>query len=308
MSVSLLWQHWSFDPFIVVVAVLVALHQVGLRRLTSRSRPERAASQRRQALLYYLGLALLLISVASPIDYWSDVYFSVHMVQHLLIMFAAPVLVVVGAPWLPYARVLPGLARRGAGRGLQRTRAWRRNRTVQAVTNPWAVFVFFNVIMVLWHFPGPFDLADRNQIVHIWLMHSSMFIAGVLFWREIAGSYPMRPRLNGWQRIGILVATNIVMWFLAIGLGMLATKPWYAPYTQLTGTGISPLADQRIGAGLLWICGDFWAWPALSHIFRHDLLRERKARAAEQAVEEAAILEAATQGALAAEPVETGSF
>lgn len=299
-SVTTVWHHWSLDPFILVVAVLVAVHQVGLRRLTSRSRPERAAAQRNQAALYYAGLGLLLISVISPIDYWSDVYFSIHMIQHLLIMFAAPILVVAGAPWLPYARVLPRRARLGAGRGLQRTRGWWRGGLAQKVWNPWVVIVLFNFIMVLWHVPGPFDLADRNLAVHIWLMHGSLFVAGVLFWREIIGSYPMRPRLNAWQRIGAIVGTNIVMWFLAIALGMLASKPWYAPYAQLSGTALSPLADQRIGAGLLWICGDFWAWPALSHIVRHDLLRERRARAAEEAAMQESIV---AEGGIAAEPV-----
>src|SRR5215510_13688500 len=89
---SYLTDHWSFDPFLVVVAVLVIWHEIGLARLARRSRPERTRERRRRSLLFYAGLAVLLLTVASPIDYWADGYFFVHMLQHLLLMFAAPTL------------------------------------------------------------------------------------------------------------------------------------------------------------------------------------------------------------------------
>ena len=95
---SYLIDHWSFDPFLIVVLVLVAWHEIGLARLARRSRPERTRQRQARSLWFYAGLAVLLISVESPIDYWSDDYFFVHMFQHLLLMFAAPTLVVAGAP------------------------------------------------------------------------------------------------------------------------------------------------------------------------------------------------------------------
>ena len=47
------------------------------------------------------GLAVLLVAVMSPIDYWSDSYFWVHIVQHLMLMFAAPAPIVAGRPLAP---------------------------------------------------------------------------------------------------------------------------------------------------------------------------------------------------------------
>jgi putative membrane protein len=108
--------HWSFDPFLIVVVAVVIWHEIGLARLAQRSRPERTRQRRRRSWFFYGGLAVLLLAVQSPVDYWADDYFFVHMFQHLLLMFAAPTLVVVGAPWQPLldgllgarARQLPG--------------------------------------------------------------------------------------------------------------------------------------------------------------------------------------------------------
>ena len=77
---SYLVQNWSFDPFVVVVAVIVVLHEFGLANLRRRSVAERTRRRRHKALLFYAGLAMLLLAVVSPIDYWADDYFFVHMI------------------------------------------------------------------------------------------------------------------------------------------------------------------------------------------------------------------------------------
>src|ERR1700685_4735823 len=105
---SYLLDHWSFDPFLILAIIVAGWHEVGLWRLARRSRPERTRERRLRPLWFYGGLAVLLIAVESPIDYWADSYFMVHMVQHLLLMFAAPSLVVAGAPGQPLLDALPG--------------------------------------------------------------------------------------------------------------------------------------------------------------------------------------------------------
>ncbi len=266
---SYLVDHWSFDPFLIVVAVLVIWHEIGLARLARRSRPERTVQRRRRSWLFYAGLAMLLLSVVSPVDYWADGYFFVHMLQHMLLMFAAPTLVVAGAPWQPLLAGLPGRTGQAVTRGTLRG-GW--SRPLRAVAGfllrPWVSVTLFSLVMIAWHVPALLDLAQDNQYVHIWLMHGTFFTAGVLFWLQFIPSPPFRRRMLLPAQAVALVATNVVMWVLAMSMSILTQVSWYSVYNHAPGVTLAPFADQQIGAAILWVCGDFWAIPALIMVVR----------------------------------------
>lgn len=266
----LLLQHWSFDPFLIVVAAIVVLHEVGLHHLAQRSASAaRTRARRQRSVAFYGGLAVLLLAVASPIDYWSYRYFWIHMMQHLLLMFGAPMLIVAGAPWLVLVHGLPVGVRRRVGRAFLLARWARPVRALgRVLISPLFAVLFFNVVMVAWHLPVLFDLAERNQAVHIWLMHASFFLAGVLFWLQFMPSYPFRPQMTAPQRVAGLFGTNCVMFVLAMAMSLFATHSWYVVYDHVPGVSLNPLAGQQIGAGILWVCGDFWCAPYLIKAIR----------------------------------------
>jgi putative membrane protein len=270
-----LTQHWSFDPFLTVAIVLAVWLEIGLARLARRSALELTRQRRLRSIWFYAGLGVLLIAVESPIDYWANDYFFMHMVQHLLLMFAAPTMLVASAPWQPLLAALPGqvdqdattpVAAGGWSRPLRAVVGW--------LLRPWVSIVTFNVVMLAWHLPALLDLAERNQFVRIWLMHSTFFLAGILFWLQFIPSPPFRRKMPLSSQAMALAGTNIVMWVLAMSMSILASGTWYPVYSHIPGVTLPPLADQEIGAGILWICGDLWAIPALIYVVRRLLHEE----------------------------------
>jgi putative membrane protein len=282
---SYLVDHWSFDPFLILALVVAGWHEIGLRRLARRSRPERTRQRRLRSLWFYAGLAVLLIAVESPIDYWADYYFFAHMIQHLLLMFAAPTLIVAGAPWQPLLSALhwalPGRSGQIVTRGML-AGGW--SRPLRAfgglLLRPWVSVALFNAAMIAWHLPGPFDLGERNQAVHIWLMHGSFFATGVLFWLQFIPSPPFHRRMPVLSQALALLGTNIIMIGMAMALSIFVTGSVYSVYDHIPGVTLPPFADQQIGAAILWVCGDFWALPSMIVIVRRMVASEGSMTAA----------------------------
>jgi putative membrane protein len=266
---KLLVQHWSFDAMLVVLAAVTAVYTRGVWSLNRRSPASRRHQRWRQAGLFYTSMAVVAIAIASPLDYWSRTYLWCHMVQHVLLMFAAPIALVASAPWVPVQHGLPLVVRRPVVRSVSRA-AWSAplRAATRWLTSPWVAVIAFNAVMVVWHLPGPFDFGERNQVAHVWVEHGSFFVVGVAFWLQFINSRPFRVRLTPTGQMAAIFATSITMWFLAMAMSLFSAGPWYAVYAHHGGAALDPFSDQQVAAGILWICGDFWALPAMVRAIR----------------------------------------
>ena len=267
--------HWFVDPTLYVVAITVLAHELGLSRLRHHSAPQRSRTRRHRSYFFYAGLVVFLLAILSPLDYWASSYFFVHMLQHIVLSFAAPVLIVAGAPWIPLMFALPVGSRRRVGRFLYlSTRARGLRALGRAVRTPWFALISFNAAMLLWHIPSWFELAESNSFVHIVLMHGSFMVTGILFWLQIIPSHPMKPAQSPLWQAGLIIISNAVMTVLAISMSILTAVSWYPSYSHLRGVTLAPFADQQIGGAILWVCGDFWALPALFIVVRRAIDNE----------------------------------
>jgi cytochrome c oxidase assembly factor CtaG len=269
---------------LLIGALVVAVHLHGLHRLNRRSTHERARHRRQLMLVSVAGIIVAVLSVCSPLEYWSMQYFWIHMIQHITVMLAAPALYVTGAPALPLAFALPVSLRRRALRfvNLSTRAAWLRA-LLHVVTSAGFAVISFNAVMILWMLPGPFDFVMKSETLHIGLMLTSFLVTGILFWSKIISSYPFKSIASPLSRAGALLVTNLVMTIVAMSISIFTSTPDYRfpPMMMVMGSVVMPmsmvtmnrLVDQQIGAAILWVCGDFWCLPALIYAI-HSALRE----------------------------------
>lgn len=279
-AVQYLTLGWGYPQLAVAGLALIGIHEVGVRRLIRRSTPAHAARRRRRILVSYAGVVVGVGSACTPLEFWSMEYFWVHMLQHLTVMLAAPALYLAGDPFLALVFAVPVDRRRRVLRRLFASSPRRVGaRMVRAATSPVLAVVSFNLVMVVWMIPPLFNPVMASERLHISLMLTSFFVSGALFWLQFMPSRPFRPRLSPYGQVAALVVSNVVMILIAMSISFFTTAPLYAMMTMTTSTAmpgmpgmlmpveihrtLSPVADQQIGAGILWVCGDLWAYPAL---------------------------------------------
>ena len=280
---------WTFEAHVVLPLVLAALaYWVGVRTV-ARAHP-RTPVPRWRAWCWYTGLSVLVVALCSPIATYDTTLFSVHMVQHLLLMLVTAPLLALGAPITLLLRVAgPGMRRRLILPVLH-------SRVVRLVAHPIVAWVVFAAVMYGSHFSPLFDAALHDETLHV-LEHGLYLGAAMLFWWPVVGADPSPWRLPHPARIGYLFLG--MPWSSFLGLVIFsAPSALYPHYSTLARTwGPTPLADQQLAGGMMWVVGDgvfliamlmaVWVWMRAEERegLRVDARLDREAAAAARALE-----------------------
>src|SRR5277367_973000 len=96
---------WSLPLWLTLAIALTAAIYLRGWIAIRRTRPTQFTGMHLASFLS--GLAILWLSIASPLDGFADALLSAHMVEHLLLMSFAPPLLLLGYPVVPLLRGLP---------------------------------------------------------------------------------------------------------------------------------------------------------------------------------------------------------
>jgi cytochrome c oxidase assembly factor CtaG len=247
-SLATLALDWRFEPLVVIPLLLAAVGWLVIVRRVARQHPERPVPARRTAAV--LGaLAAIAIALLSGIERYDTTLFSVHMVQHLLLMLVAAPLLALAAPVTQLLRAAsPATRARWLLPVLHST-------PVAVLGHPVVVWLTFTVVLWIGHFSPLFDLALESEGVHQ-LEHAIFLVAAILFWWPVVGLDPARHRLGYPARGLYLLAQMPFNSFLGMAI-LFAAAPLYPHYATLgTPYGIAALADQQLAGGIMWLAGD----------------------------------------------------
>jgi putative membrane protein len=215
---------------------------------------------------FLLGLAVLWLAIASPLDGLADVSLSSHMVQHLLLISAVPPLLLLGWPVVPLLRGLPGWILRPVLGPLLRLSALRR--LGRWLISPPVAWMAMNVVFLGWHVPAAYDFALKHEAWHEF-EHICFVSSSVAFWWCIIRPWPTRHRRRNWPLVLYLFSADLVNTALSAFLAF-CEWPVYRYYlTQPNPFHLSPLSDQVLGAVIMWVGGSFaFLVPATLITFR----------------------------------------
>jgi cytochrome c oxidase assembly factor CtaG len=253
-SVSL-WRDWDWEPGIVApLAVSGFLYARGLVLLWD----EHVGRGIRvwEALCFGAGWLVTVLALLSPVHELSEQLFSVHMVQHELLMVVAAPLLVVGRPLVPMLWAFPSRTRRALGHAVQRP-AWRA--FWRFITRPMIAFVVHGAAIWIWHAPALYQATLTSEFIHA-LQHASFFGTALLFWWTIVQGHAPGGRARATSfGTAVLLLFGTALHSGALGALLTFSRTlWYPAYgTAAASWGLTPIDDQQLAGLIMWIPASF---------------------------------------------------
>ena len=243
-----LWFGWTVEP---VPALAIAAALVWWRWALGRVAAMHPGKPvpRRRTIAFVGGMAAIAVALMSGIDRYDTALFSVHMVQHILLALVAAPLIALSAPITLLLRVSSAATRRHFILPVLHARLTR------IVSFPVVTWLVFAAVMWGTHFTPLFDAALEDPLIHD-LEHALFLGSALLFWWPAVALDPAPWRMTHPVRALYTFLQMTQNTFLAVVL-LNAQTVLYPHYATLARTwGPSPLVDQQLAAGIMWVVGD----------------------------------------------------
>ncbi len=243
---------WDLDVLWLIAACFgLFFYVAGALRLHARG--DRWPIHR--TVFWVLGMLLLVWVTGGPINAYQDYLFSVHMLGHMLLSMAIPLLLVAAAP---ITLALRAIRKRDDGtRGGREWIMWAvQSPFSKVVTHPFVAAAIFILSLWAFYFTDLVRWSMYEHLGHEWMV-AHFLISGYLFVMSLIGADPVPYRLPYPGRLITLIAVMAMHAFFGMAIMMqegLMVADWFGSMGREWGP--DPLADQYIGGGIAWSIGE----------------------------------------------------
>ncbi|MGH8157882.1 MAG: cytochrome c oxidase assembly protein [Rhodanobacter sp.] len=202
-------------------------------------------------LAFWIGMAIIYLSLQTYLDYYAEHEFFIHRIQQLLLHHLAPLLIVATYPASVLRAGLPLAWRVRVLRPLQRSWPWRLLSGV--ILNPLVATVLFVVFVLIWLVPALQTLAMLDWRIYRF-MNWTMLISGFAYWSLVLDHRPHPP---GRMTAGLRVLSPGITMTPQILAGAIVTfsKTDLYPIFEICGRAFTfnVLTGQLIGGVITWV-------------------------------------------------------
>jgi putative membrane protein len=239
---------WRLEPLqLVPTLVVAALYWRRVRTLRRRGTPVEPW----RPWLFGLGIALVLLALASPIDaFGEEEFLSFHMLQHVILGDLAPLALVAGL----------------SGPILRPVLALRPVNALRFLAHPLVALPLWTVDLYVWHLPFLYQAALHHDSIHA-LEHLLFFTCGGLMWAPVLEVLPAPEWFGTGWKLGYIVAVRLIETVLG-NVFIWSGKVFYPYYEHAHPRwGISALHDQGLAGAVMMLEGSIVTIAALAWLF-----------------------------------------
>ena len=187
---------------------------------------------------WYGGLALVIVTLCSPLGSLADELFYAHMAEHLLIADVGALLIVLGltGPLLAPLLRSPVLG-------------WMR-----VLAHPVVAYVLWAADLLFWHLVGPHEAAVQHDVVHA-LQHMLFVGLGINMWMALLGPLPKPGWFGNAAKLGYIIVVRLTSTALA-NVFVWSQSAFFSVYAAgERAHGISPQSDQVVAGSIMMVEG-----------------------------------------------------
>src|SRR5919198_3624567 len=248
MDAPSLLTSWRLEPLqLVPTLVVTALYWRRVRTLRRRGTPVEPW----RPWLFGLGIGLVLLALASPIDaFGEEEFLSFHMLQHVILGDLAPLALVAGL----------------SGPILRPVLALRPVNALRFLAHPLVALPLWTLDLYVWHVPFLYQAALHHDSIHA-LEHLLFFTCGGLMWAPVLEVLPGPMWFGTGMKLGYIAAVRLIETVLG-NVFLWSGKVFYPFYEHPANRwGISPLEDQGLAGTVMMVEGSLVTLAALAWLF-----------------------------------------